>query len=162
MPKGGYRIGAGRPFGSKDKKPRQRQRPRFYQSPLPLGEVENLRTLEEQLREHLGGNVSVVEGILIQQTLALKSQLDAIRQRAFEGSLTDRDERTYPTLLRAFLEYLKEIGPVPKFPNLGFGLLGALRMPEPPGPPPGYIELGEASPSAARRRRKKAEIPTDD
>jgi|SRR6516162_4594020 hypothetical protein len=113
MPRGGLRRPAGgRPIGAKDKKPRKRRDDKYSEFPAPIEGTLSGRELEKQLLAHLGGTTVVTLRLIVEEAVQLKLQLDGLRRKRFEGTMTDADAAIYERWLRAYLLCLKEIGHV--------------------------------------------------
>jgi hypothetical protein len=61
-----------------------------------------VRQLEGQLIEHLGGNPTVPQKLLIERVCKMKLQLDALEEKLAEGHWSPHDQRTYSGLNNAF------------------------------------------------------------
>src|SRR5215472_18429055 len=61
-----------------------------------------VRQLEAQLFEHLGGDPTVPQRLLIERVCKMKLQLDALEDKLSEGHWSPHDQRTYSGLNNAF------------------------------------------------------------
>jgi hypothetical protein len=80
-----------------------------------------IRDLERQLVDHVGGEPSVLQRLLIDRLVKVRLQLDALDDKLAAGNWTPHDQRTYGALLNALRLTAREIGLQPaavKGPNL--------------------------------------------
>jgi hypothetical protein len=72
------------------------------------------RDLGAELIEHIGGNPTVTQRLLIERTIKMNLQLDALDAKLERGEWTANDQRTYGALnnaLRLALRELEGMGP---------------------------------------------------
>jgi hypothetical protein len=69
-----------------------------------------VRDMERQLSDHVGGNPSITQRLLIDRAIKIRLQLDALDKKLAEGAWTAHDSRTYGGLLNAFRLALRELG----------------------------------------------------
>jgi hypothetical protein len=84
-----------------------------------------VRALEAELVEHLGGNPSIVQRLLIERLIKVRVQLDLLDSRLGTEGWTPHDARTYGGLLNAYRLTAREIGlrAQPPPPPKSIGLL---------------------------------------
>ena len=69
-----------------------------------------VRDLEKQLIEHVGGNPSITQRLLIERMIKVRIQLDLLDEKLASGEWTAHDSRTYGGLLNAYRLTAREIG----------------------------------------------------
>jgi hypothetical protein len=82
-----------------------------------------VRDMERQLSDHVGGNPSITQRLLIDRAIKIRLQLDALDKKLAEGAWTAHDGRTYGGLLNAFRLAMRELGLQPASPKTGGQLL---------------------------------------
>lgn len=70
-----------------------------------------LRRVEEELTRHLGGNLTVVEALLVARTAQIALRLELLDKRIASGKPVGAHEaRIYSALLRQYRFYCRELG----------------------------------------------------
>lgn len=72
-----------------------------------------VRDLEKQLIDHVGGNPSITQRLLIERMIKVRIQLDLLDEKLASGEWTPHDSRTYGGLLNAYRLTAREIGMKP-------------------------------------------------
>ena len=69
-----------------------------------------IRDLERQLTQHVGGDPSITQKLLIERLIKIRLQLDLLDKKLAEGGWTHLDGRTYAGLLNAYRLTVRELG----------------------------------------------------
>ena len=69
-----------------------------------------IRDLERQLVEHVGGEPSITQRLLIDRIIKIRLQLDGLDEKLASGNWTPHDSRTYGGLLNAYRLTARELG----------------------------------------------------
>ena len=82
-----------------------------------------IRDLEKQLTEHIGGNPTITQKLLIQRIIELRMRLDAFdyKLKNEPEKWTGHDDRTYGGCQNAFRLALKDLGHQPYKPEIKSG-----------------------------------------
>jgi hypothetical protein len=76
-----------------------------------------IRDLERQLTQHVGGDPSITQKLLIERLIKIRVQLDLLDKKLARGEWTHLDGRTYAALLNAHRLTARELGLLPVKPK---------------------------------------------
>ena len=75
-----------------------------------------IRDLEKQLIQHVGGDPSIAQKLLIDRIIKTRIQLDMLDQKLLGPEWTDHDRRTFGALQNSFQRCLRQLGMQPAPP----------------------------------------------